>query len=151
MIHLKTIMMLQLIFAAFAYTGTSWAQSILPPRVDERLEPAPELQLSSAVEQSVGVPNGDITRGASYYATYCAACHGLRGDGDGPLAEMLEPRPARHSDATFMNARSDAYLFRLLKYGGPAVGKSTLMAVWGRTLSDQQIRDLVAYLRSLAE
>jgi cytochrome c553 len=64
---------------------------------------------------------------------------------------MLDPKPARHSDAAFMNALSDEYLFRLLKEGGPALGKSPLMGAWGKNLSEQQIRDLVAFLRSLAE
>jgi cytochrome c553 len=63
---------------------------------------------------------------------------------------MLDPRPARHSDAAFMNTLSDEYLFRLLKEGGPAFGKSPLMGAWGKNLSEQRIRDLVAFLRSLA-
>jgi hypothetical protein len=49
-----------------------------------------------------------------------------------------------------MNALSDEYLFRLLMEGGPALGKSPLMGAWRRTLSEQQIRDLVAFLRALA-
>jgi mono/diheme cytochrome c family protein len=84
------------------------------------------------------------------YATYCAPCHGPRGWGDGPLATMLVPRPARHSDPAFMNALSDEYLLRLLQRGGPALGKSSLMGAWGRTLSEERLRDLVAFMRSLA-
>jgi mono/diheme cytochrome c family protein len=84
------------------------------------------------------------------YVTYCAPCHGPRGGGDGPLAAMLVPRPARHSDTAFMNALSDEYLLRLLKEGGPAVGKSPLMGAWSRTLSGERICDLVAFMRSLA-
>jgi cytochrome c oxidase cbb3-type subunit III len=93
---------------------------------------------------------GVAARGQGDYATYCAPCHGSRGGGDGPLAQMLVPRPARHSDAAFMNALSDEYLFRLLKEGGPALGKSPLMGAWGKNLSEQRIRDLVAFLRTLA-
>ncbi|MBE0627693.1 MAG: cytochrome c [Burkholderiales bacterium] len=94
-------------------------------------------------------PPRSAVRGASDYASYCAPCHGSRGGGDGPLAQLLLPRPARHSDAAFMSARSDDYLVRLLKEGGPAYGKSPLMGAWGRILGDRQIRDLVAYMRSL--
>lgn len=101
-----------------------------------------------------GEPNeggyGVAARGQGDYATYCAPCHGSLGGGDGPLARMLVPRPARHSNAEFMNALSDEYLFRLLKEGGPALGKSPLMGAWGKNVSEQQIRDLVAFLRSLA-
>jgi mono/diheme cytochrome c family protein len=100
---------------------------------------------------TVAADSGVAARGQRDYATYCAPCHGSRGGGDGPLAGMLVPRPARHSDAAFMNALSDTYLFRLLDEGGPAFGKSALMGAWGKTISEQQIRDLVAFLRTLAE
>jgi mono/diheme cytochrome c family protein len=94
---------------------------------------------------------GLAERGSADYATYCAPCHGARGGGDGPLAAMLAPRPARHTNGAYMNALSDEHLLRLLREGGPAVGKSPLMGAWGRTLSDQRICDLVAFMRTLAE
>jgi mono/diheme cytochrome c family protein len=88
--------------------------------------------------------------GASLYALYCASCHGARGDGDGPIAQALDPRPARHSDGSTMNALTDDYLFRVIAEGGAALGKSPLMAPWGGTLDDAQIRALVAFIRTLA-
>jgi len=119
----------------------------------------PVVQTPQAAPYRVATPAGEpiagaygvAARGRSDYATYCAPCHGPRGDGDGPLARMLVPKPARHSDAALMNALSDEYLFRLLKEGGPAQGKSALMGAWGKVLGEQQIRDLVAFLRSLPE
>jgi len=89
-------------------------------------------------------------RGRVDYLTYCASCHGAKGDGDGPLAAMLEPKPAHHTDAARMSALPDEYLFRLLKEGGPELGRSPLMNAWGRNLSDAQIHDLIAYLRVLS-
>ncbi len=90
------------------------------------------------------------TRGETDYATYCAPCHGAGGDGDGPMSALLDPKPARHSDAALMSALSDETLFRVIKDGGPAVGKSAQMAAWGDRLSDETIHDLVAYVRSLS-
>ena len=89
-------------------------------------------------------------RGAEHYAAYCASCHGPRGDGDGPVAKTLETRPARHSDRASMAALSDDELFSVIKDGGPAIGKSPQMAAWGESLSDDTIRDLVVYVRTLA-
>jgi len=109
------------------------------------------LFLLVCAEASAAGLHRSATSGRGDYATYCAPCHGTHGDGRGPLAQMLVPRPPRHSDPAFMNARSDEYLFRLLKDGGPAFGKSPLMGAWSRILSDGQIRDLIAYMRSLAE
>lgn len=93
---------------------------------------------------------GDPTQGELLYGTYCASCHGARGAGDGPVAAGLDPKPARHDDGPSMNRLSDEHLFRVIRDGGAAVGKSPLMAPWGEMLSDPQIRDLVAYVRSLA-
>jgi protein SCO1 len=105
-------------------------------------------ELATAIRRIAARPAGDAARGQADYATYCAACHGRGGDGDGPLAKELVPQPPRHS-AAHMKALSDEYLFQLLKKGGPAVGKSPLMGAWGRNLSDQQILDVIAFLRTL--
>ncbi len=50
-----------------------------------------------------------------------------------------------------MNELSDDFLFRVIQQGGPSVGKSAMMAPWGGTLSDAQIRDVVAFVRTLAK
>lgn len=93
---------------------------------------------------------GDPARGAVAYATYCASCHGDKGCGDGPLSASLTPRPAKHCDGAYMNPLKDDYLFRVIQQGGAAVGKSPLMAPWGGTLDDAKIRDVIAFVRTLA-
>jgi mono/diheme cytochrome c family protein len=89
--------------------------------------------------------------GANLYALYCASCHGARGDGDGPVAQALDPQPARHSDGLYMNGLSDDYLFQVIAEGGAAVGKSPLMAPWAGTLDAAQIRALVTFIRTLPD
>ncbi len=113
--------------------------------------PAQPAPAAAAPPEPASAPGGgDVARGAALYANYCASCHGPRGEGDGPLAASLQPKPAKHSNAAYMDGLSDEHLFRVIKEGGPAVGKSPLMAPWGSTLSDAQIRDLVAFTRSLS-
>jgi cytochrome c553 len=108
------------------------------------------MRLAFALALAVAaLPGAAAANGAGDYATYCAPCHGARGDGDGPLARMLVPRPARHSDPVFMSRLSDEYLLRLLAQGGPALGKSPLMGAWGRILSRERLGDLIAFMRSL--
>ncbi|MEZ4217169.1 MAG: cytochrome c [Myxococcota bacterium] len=94
---------------------------------------------------------GDARVGAPIYATYCATCHGAKGDGDGPLSQGLQPQPAKHSDGAYMNGLSDEYLAKVIREGGPAVGKSPLMAAWGNVLTDQDIAHVVAFVRTLAD
>lgn len=87
---------------------------------------------------------------AEIYAANCASCHGAQGNGDGPASAGLQPTPAKHSDGVYMNALSNEHLAKVIKEGGAAVGKSGMMAPWGSSISDEEIKGLVAHLRSLA-
>jgi mono/diheme cytochrome c family protein len=101
------------------------------------------------VPAAAASPN--VAKGATLYAANCASCHGPRGDGDGPVAVALVPKPAKHHDGAYMNKLTNEHLFRVIKEGGPSVGKSPLMAPWGGMLSDKQIWDVVAFVRSIAD
>jgi mono/diheme cytochrome c family protein len=119
-----------------------------PPAANAPAEPAPAPAPAAPAE--VTAP-ADAARGAAHYQTLCASCHGPRGAGDGPAGQNLDPQPARHDDGNYMNALSNEHLFKVIQEGGASVGKSPLMAPWGGALSDAQIRDVVAYVRSLAD
>jgi mono/diheme cytochrome c family protein len=83
------------------------------------------------------------------YATYCAACHGARGRGDGYNAKYLPVPPAPHADRSFMSRRTDDRLFDGIYAGGYVLGASARMPGFGETLSRAEIRGLVRYLREL--
>jgi mono/diheme cytochrome c family protein len=85
-------------------------------------------------------------RGEEVFETYCAQCHGLEGGGDGPAASGLEPRPAKLAEMR-LDQLELRYLYEIVSFGGKAVGKSQLMPDWSRTLSEQQIADVLTYLR----
>jgi high-affinity iron transporter len=59
----------------------------------------------------------DLAPAATLYAARCAACHGPVGDGAGPLAEKLEPRPSDFRDTTRQSARSVFGLFNTITLG----------------------------------
>ena len=60
----------------------------------------------------------------------------------------LTPKPANFGDAEFWTTRDDAHLKKVIKEGGPAVGKSPLMAPFGAALTDAQVDELVAYIKT---
>ena len=91
--------------------------------------------------------NADVKRGAKVYKEYCMQCHGPQGQGDGPGAKGLDPKPAVHADLPLSDYPED-YLYNLIFYGGKSVGKSPYMPDWGLTLSEQSLADVIAYLRS---
>ena len=91
------------------------------------------------------------SEGKKLYVTYCSSCHGDNGKGDGPAAQSLPVKPANHTDGAVMNQLTDKFLLEIISKGGSAVGKSPMMPAWGGQLKENQLRDIVAYVRSLAE
>ncbi len=75
---------------------------------------------------------------------YCQDCHGPQRDGRGGLRSFLEQDPANlTSQAT--QAKTDQELFSIIKNGG-----GVEMHGWADTFTDEQILDLVHYLRRLS-
>ncbi len=85
--------------------------------------------------------SASVERGRALYATSCVGCHGAHGLGDGPDAAGLVPAPADLSLHVPLHPESDTYVF--IAQGFPG----TAMPGWAEELSDEQIWDLVSYLR----
>jgi mono/diheme cytochrome c family protein len=94
---------------------------------------------------------GDPTAGRKIYKQYCKKCHGKKGNGTGLMAKDLNPKPADFTDKVRMEKRSDWQLFLGIKAGGPAVGLSEQMTGWKDTLTEQEMRDVAAYIRQFAK
>lgn len=92
-----------------------------------------------------------VTAGAQLYTTYCATCHGIEGKGDGPAGTALEPHPANLADAGMMNNMSDAYLFWRISEGGMIEPFNSAMPPWKGSLTEEQIWQVIVYLRTLAK
>lgn len=85
------------------------------------------------------------------YRTYCMQCHGMQGTGMGLNVRDMSVQPRDHTDGKAMSSRTDAELFKVIKEGGFAISKSVLMPPWADTFTDDEIRDLVSYLRDLCK
>lgn len=97
---------------------------------------------------SVSYATGDPVKGKESFNTICATCHGPEGKGDGPAAAALDPKPRNLSDAAYVSGLTDDHLFKVVKEGGAANGLSAGMPAWGSALSDDQIWNVIAYIRS---
>jgi mono/diheme cytochrome c family protein len=91
----------------------------------------------------------NVEAGKQLYQQRCAPCHGPDGKANTPTAQALNPKPRDHTDGAYMNQLSHDHLTKVIKQGGVAVGKSPIMPPQA-DLNDQQIRDVVAFVRSLA-
>jgi mono/diheme cytochrome c family protein len=90
-----------------------------------------------------GAPNAE-----RLYLGLCATCHGPDGRGSWRAALFLV-RPGNLSDTATLDRRSDQYLFDLIKHGGAPIGRPGMPA-FGSTLTDGEIAELVAYVRTLS-
>ena len=91
----------------------------------------------------------DVDAGQQLYLVNCSQCHGVEGTGKGINAPHLEVAPRNHTDYDEMITRTDEELYKAISEGGQAVNKSVLMPNWGKTLDDEQINDVIAYLRRI--
>lgn len=83
------------------------------------------------------------TDGATVFQVNCESCHGPQGHGDGPAGEVLDPKPKNLPE---LAARAgDDYLFWRVSTGKPG----TSMAPWAGILTDEQIWQAIAYIRTL--
>ena len=108
------------------------------------------MALGSVLLSGVSVRAQNQAEGRKLYTSYCSTCHGDKGKGDGMAAKSLPAKPADHTNGTVMNQHNDKFLTDIISKGGSAVGKSSFMPSWGGALEEKQIRDLVAFIRSLA-
>lgn len=93
----------------------------------------------------------DPNHGKTYYYSYCVACHGWMMHGDGPSAVELNPRPRTLTRGDYMNKKTNLELFAVIKGGGEAVSLSSSMPAWGNVLQDQDIWNIVAFIRAMQD
>jgi mono/diheme cytochrome c family protein len=86
-----------------------------------------------------------LEAGATTYAQVCQTCHGDAGRGDGPAAAGLLPLPA--DLVVHVPLHGDADLFRFIRDGIP----NTAMAPQGDRLTEEQIWNVVNYIRTIEE
>lgn len=103
------------------------------------------------VAMLVQIPVRAEGEGEQLYQAYCTQCHGVSGDGKGINSAQMTVMPRNHSDTAEMSARTDTELFKVIAQGGPSVNKSVLMPAWGGVLSDDEIKQLVSYLRQVCK
>jgi DMSO reductase family type II enzyme heme b subunit len=94
---------------------------------------------------------GDASAGKAVYERKCALCHGEKGDGKGPAADRLDPRPRDFTSGTYKirstsnKIPSDRDLFDVVTKGMPG----TSMPAWA-VLPEKDRWNLVAYVKTFA-
>ncbi len=94
---------------------------------------------------TAGLPNGlkgDLKRGGAFYLANCATCHGARGDGAGPRAYFINPKPRN-----FTEPASRARFNRVALYAAVSEGRlGSEMPAWKHVSTPQQMADVSEYV-----
>jgi mono/diheme cytochrome c family protein len=90
--------------------------------------------------------SGRAADAKSNWANNCAQCHGASGKGDTKMGKMLNAMDL--TDSKKQSAFTDAQAAAAIKDGIKQNGK-TAMKAFGGKLSDEEIKALVAYVRTL--
>ena len=89
---------------------------------------------------------GDAERGKSLFKTLCAGCHGPDGRGG---AHTFMPHVDTLTRKGYIEQVPDDYLAMVILEGGVSVGKSSYMPSWKSKLQEQDVQDIIAFIRSL--
>lgn len=106
---------------------------------------APVRPLGARADMQLALPGGlrgDVAAGRKFYDANCATCHGVKGDGQGPRAYFINPKPRN-----FIEPQSRALLNRPAIYAAVSAGKrGTEMPAWDKVLGPQEMADVSEYL-----
>jgi hypothetical protein len=92
-----------------------------------------------------------IAAGKTVFDINCVPCHGPTGQGDGPAAAALTPKPASLADRAMMMDLSDGYLFWRVNEGGAMEPFNSAMPAWKEALTKEQTWQVITFVRTLSQ
>lgn len=123
-------------------TTSSFANGICPqPR---KTKSAPANIAKMTIPASADAKAGEAIFQKTAKPMACKMCHGSKGEGDGKLGGALKPVPRNFACSDTMKDVSAGQMFWITKNGS----KGTGMIAHGKTLKDNEIWDVVKYIRS---
>ncbi len=115
--------------------------------------PCPAQWLESSVPERPPATPESVEAGREIYDSQCWFCHGEEGDGQGPIAEYLWPRPRDFTAGSYKlrttgsgELPTDEDLYRTITLGIPG----TAMPEWESSLGSEERWQVIAYLKTFA-
>ncbi|HKD50778.1 MAG TPA: cytochrome c [Candidatus Acidoferrum sp.] len=90
-------------------------------------------------------------QGKRVFYQYCVWCHADATPAGPSNRSNLTPVPPLLNDGAALNTESDEFMQNIITLGGSAMGKSAMMPPYGRTLSAEEIRSVIAFTRAIAQ
>lgn len=100
----------------------------------------------AALGSAANAQQPDVVAGRALFVQRCAVCHGERADGQSNLAKMLNPKPANLLASKLDSGARN----QIVRKGGASVGRSPVMPNWEAELQEDDLRNVIAYVASIA-
>jgi cytochrome c oxidase cbb3-type subunit 3 len=95
--------------------------------------------------------NYQQAQGKRLFYANCVWCHADATPAGPSNRSNVTPAPSLMNDGATLNSLSDEYMENMITLGGAAMGKSAMMPAWGRTLTQEEIRAVIAFARAIAQ
>jgi mono/diheme cytochrome c family protein len=95
--------------------------------------------------------NYQQSQGQRIFYSNCVWCHADSTPAGPSNRANVNPPPALANDGATLNNLSDDYLRNIITLGGSALSKSAMMSPWGKTLKQDDIRGVIAFMRAIAQ
>lgn len=125
----------------------------LAQEIDGKADPAVVAGLARSLRDAVVRLSGmavaparwpRIDAGARLYVTYCVACHGASGFGDGPLAPTMDPVPANLAEGERIAGIAPFQVFNTVRLGVEGTGMNGFPQ-----LSEREVWDIAFFVKSI--
>lgn len=158
--------LLEVVKKGGGHTGRSdampaWADSLSAEQIDNVVTFITSLATTNpaiplaTLAHYLQAPAGVAAEGRALFVHHCAACHGNEGKGDGPFAARLTAMPTHVkprdlTDVAYMSTLKDEKIYAVISLGGGHFKKAVQMPAWNLVLTPPQMKNLLAYVRTLA-
>lgn len=90
-------------------------------------------------------------QGKRVFYQQCVWCHADSTPAGPSNRSNLTPNPPLLNDGATLNGESDEFMQNIITLGGSAMGKSAMMPPYGKMLSAEEIRSVIAFTRAIAQ
>jgi mono/diheme cytochrome c family protein len=95
--------------------------------------------------------NYQQAQGKRVFYAQCVWCHADSTPAGPSNRSNLTPMPVLMNDGAALNGQSDEYLRNITTLGGSALSKSAMMPPYGKVLTQEEIADVIAFARAIAQ
>jgi len=133
------------------FTGPALAATTDYPKNPNSPRPEPPADYAN-LKNPLPPTAANLAQAKDLFTANCAPCHGLTGQGDGPAASALNPKPAAFATPIHAKLPDGYYFWRVTKGGSvpPFSAAGSAMPPWEGSLTPNQRWLVILYVKSFS-